>query len=61
MAKTTLPLIHVEEVLSILGKIALYGGFNEQQLYKILKLLKTVTYREGEIVYKRGEPPPTFI
>ena len=57
MSKVYYPLLHIEEVIPILNKIAIFGGFNEKQLYEIFKLLKTVHYDEGETIYQHGEPP----
>jgi len=57
ISKTYYPLLHVEEVVPILNKIAIFGGLTERQLYAIFKLLKTVNYDEGEYIYKRGDAP----
>jgi CRP-like cAMP-binding protein len=57
MTKPSYPLLHVEEILTILKKIAVFGGLNDFQLYEIFKLLKTVSYNEGELIYQCGEAP----
>jgi len=51
------PLVYVEEVLPILNDIAIFGGFNDRQLYEIFKLLKTTCYEAGEFIYRRGDGP----
>ena len=55
--KTYLPLADIENVLPILDKIAIFGGLNEKQLAKVFKILKKVNYNEGELIFKRGDPP----
>lgn len=57
MNKIYYPLIHVEEVIKILNKIAIFGGLSEKQLYPLFKLLKIVNYEEGEYIFKRGDEP----
>ena len=49
--KKYMPLLEVENVLSILNKISLFGGLSEKQLYSLFKLLKTVSYKSGEIIF----------
>lgn len=57
MSKVYYPLVNIEDVISILSKIAIFGGFTEVQLYEIFKLLKVASYAEGEYIYKRGDEP----
>ena len=49
------PLKDVEYVISILNKIAIFGGLTEKQLFEVFKLLKKVDYASGEYVYKQGD------
>lgn len=56
MKKNYYPLSHIEEVTPLLKKISVFGGLNNNQFNEIFKLLKTVTYDEGEFIYKRGDP-----
>jgi len=53
--KTYLPLLDIENVVSILNKISIFGGFSEKQLYFIFKLLKKVSYVANEFIFKQGE------
>ena len=55
MEKTYHPLAHIEEVLPLLSKIPVFGGLSDQQFHEIFKLLKTVKYGAGELIYKRGD------
>jgi CRP/FNR family cyclic AMP-dependent transcriptional regulator len=57
MAKIYHPLVHVEEVVSILNNISILGGLTPTQLQDTFKLLKTVKYEKGEFIYKRGDAP----
>lgn len=57
MEKTYLPLVNIEEVLSILNKIAIFGGLSDKQLYVIFKILKKTFYRRGEIIFRKGDYP----
>ena len=49
------PLTDVDYVISILNKIAIFGGLNGKQLQEIFKLLKKVSYSSGEYIFKQGE------
>lgn len=55
--KTYAPLVDIRSILSILSEIAIFGGLNDRQLDEIFCLLKTVSYAEGEYVYRQGEAP----
>jgi hypothetical protein len=39
MSKIYYPLLHVEEVMSILNKIAIFGGLSDYQLYEKLEVI----------------------
>lgn len=51
------PLLHVEEVLPILNRIAILGALTDAQLYRVFKCLQTVTYEKGEIIFEQGSAP----
>ena len=51
------PLTDTESVLSVLDKIAIFGGLSNEQLHNVFSLLKKVTYNKNEIIFKQGEPP----
>lgn len=53
--KVYYPLNDVENVISILNKIAIFGGLTDKHLCEIFKLLKKVDYWAGEYIYKQGE------
>lgn len=55
--KVYFPLLDIENVLPILNKIAIFGGLNDTQLYKVFRLLQTVEYVPGEIVFQKGDDP----
>ena len=55
MEKIYRPLVRIEEVTPLLNKISILGGLDDRQRQAIFKLLKTVTYEQGECIYKRGE------
>ncbi len=57
MSKEYLPLLDIENILPILDKIAIFGGFSEKQLYKIFRILEKVSYKKDEIVFRQGESP----
>ncbi len=55
--KRYLPLLNIKDVLHILNKISIFGGFNEKQLNIVFKLLKKVSYKEGERIFDEGSEP----
>ncbi|MBN1869200.1 MAG: cyclic nucleotide-binding domain-containing protein [Candidatus Omnitrophica bacterium] len=55
--KVYYPVVHTEEILAILSKIAVFGGLNDRQLHEIFSLLKMLSYAPGEYVFKQGEAP----
>ena len=55
--KVYFPPLDIENVLPILNKIAIFGGLNDTQLYKVFRLLQTVEYAAGEVVFRNGDDP----
>lgn len=55
--KSYLPLLDIENVLPMLNQIAIFAGLSEKQLYRLFRLLKTVTYEAGEKVFEQGTEP----
>jgi len=55
--KEYLPLWDIGNVLSILNKISILGGFSEKQLFCVFRLLQTVSYSAGEVIFKQGDEP----
>lgn len=52
--------LHKEDVTSILGTIALFGGLDEKELRILFSRLERLTYAEGEIIFSEGDEP-TYI
>ena len=55
--KYRLPLVDVENVLPILGQIALFGGLDDKQLYTVFHLLEVERYKRGEFIFRQGDAP----
>lgn len=49
------PLLDYENVLKILGKIAIFGGLQEGELGVVLKKLRKIRYDKGDIIFRQGE------
>ena len=55
--KEYLPLVKVEDVLSVLNKISIFGGLSREQISHVIKLLKKVFYSADEYIFRKGEEP----
>lgn len=55
--KESIPLVEMDEILSILFKISIFGGLKPDQLQVIFSMLEKVKYLEGECIFKKGEEP----
>ena len=55
--KECLPLLDIEKVTAILGKIAIFAGLSDKRLYALFRLLEQVCYKKGEVVFERGDEP----
>lgn len=51
------PLLDIDNVLSILSKISIFGGLSEKQLHFLFKLLRKVSYRAGEYIFRHNDEP----
>lgn len=51
------PLLDYEAVIEILNQIALFGALNDEQLYKVFKLLKKISYKKGSFIFNQGDSP----
>lgn len=49
-------LMDVNNVMEVLDRISLFGGLTGSQLQRLLHGMTQVSYRRGEIIYRRGEP-----
>ena len=47
----------IERVVPILNKISLFGGLSDKQLYTLFQVLKQVSYKADEYIFKQGEEP----
>ncbi len=55
MTKIYSPLTNPQDIIPMIKKISIFGGLSSHQLEEIFRLLKTVSYDEGEFIYKRGD------
>jgi CRP/FNR family cyclic AMP-dependent transcriptional regulator len=55
--KTYEPLLDIENVLPILNKITIFAGLSDPQLYKLSRLLSSVSYKANETVFEQGDEP----
>jgi len=51
------PLFEIENLIPILNKISIFGGFNDSQLYKIFRVLEKASYKNLEYIFKQGSAP----
>lgn len=51
------PLVNVEEVVSILNRISIFGGLDDKQLYDVFGVLRKVSYHKGEFIFEENDPP----
>lgn len=56
-SKRPQPLLHIEDVLPVLNRIAILGGLTDAQLYRVFQRLQTVAYKKGELVFEQGSAP----
>jgi CRP-like cAMP-binding protein len=57
MSKELTPLLDIENLLSILNRISIFGGLDDDQLYFLFKILKQSHYKKGEYIFRQGEVP----
>ncbi|MBE0536063.1 MAG: cyclic nucleotide-binding domain-containing protein [Phycisphaerae bacterium] len=55
--KTCTAFLDVANILPILNKVSILAGLSPDQLYSVFRLLERVSYKEGEVVFERGEKP----
>lgn len=51
------PLVDVQQVISLLDEISLFGALSESQQYDIFKRLQQVHYKAHEMIFKQGDQP----
>lgn len=55
--KTYEHFLNVEQITPILNKISIFGGLSDKQLYTLFQLLKQVSYKADDYIFKQGEEP----
>ncbi len=56
-SKSYEPVLDIENVLAILGKISILAGLTDSQLYTLFRLLRKITYKANEVVFEQGDQP----
>ena len=51
------PLTDIESVISILSRISVWGGLTAEQQAKIYERLEVGTFKKGEYIFRKGDPP----
>jgi CRP/FNR family transcriptional regulator, cyclic AMP receptor protein len=46
-----------ESILPVLNKIAIFGALTDKQIYKIFCLLRKLTFKGDEYIFKQGDEP----
>lgn len=55
--KNIISYLEINTMKLVLSKIAIFGGFDDDQLYKIFSVLEEARYSRGEFIFKEGEAP----
>ncbi len=55
--KNIISYLEISSMKLILRKIPIFGGFDDDQLYKIFSVLEEVRYTKGAFIFKRGDAP----
>ena len=51
------PFTNIKEVLPILGKISLFGGLNDEELYFLFSLCEYGEFNKNNILFQKGDSP----
>ena len=57
MSKSFVPLDNIDSVLSILSKIAIWGGLLDEERSKVFKRLEIGFFKKGEYIFKKDDQP----
>lgn len=57
---TTLPTPVLEQIVSVLEKVPLFEGLSRRDLEKVAKLVRGRTIKQGELLFKEGDPGDKF-
>ncbi len=52
-----LPLENIEEVISILSQISIFGGVSETQQNEIFNRLEIGCWKKGDFIFRKGDEP----
>lgn len=55
--KSIISSLEINSIKLILKKIPIFGGFDDEQMYKIFSVLEDVRYDKGKHIFKQGDPP----
>lgn len=55
--KELIPLFEIEKIIPLLSKISIFGGLDDNQLYKMFRILQKVSYKNEEYIFNQGEAP----
>ena len=55
--KNIISYLEINTMKLVLKKIAIFGGFDDDQLYKIFSILEEARYSKGDLIFKEGEAP----
>ena len=55
--KSFVPLDNIDSVLSILSKIAIWGGLSDEERSKVFKRLEVGFFKKGEYIFQKGDQP----
>jgi CRP/FNR family transcriptional regulator, cyclic AMP receptor protein len=57
VSKSFVPLDSIDSVVSILSKIAIWGGMSDEQRSKVFKRLEVGFFKKGEYIFRKGDQP----
>jgi CRP-like cAMP-binding protein len=57
VSKSFVPLDNIDSVLSILSKIAIWGGLSGEERSKVFKRLEVGFFKKGEYIFQKGDQP----
>lgn len=55
--KNIISSLEINSIRLLLKKIPIFGGFDDEQMYKIFSILEDVRYEKGSYIFKQGDPP----
>lgn len=55
--KICTPLLDIENIISVLNRISIFGGLSDKELYAVFRQLEQTSYRAQEYIFRQGEEP----